>query len=190
MLRTVRLTRSRWLVLAPVGLAVLLAVNYLRPIPAVAAAQTIARASGGGSPASLPWPAQGQGAIGAEGAGVLAASARPRPQPIASVAKVMTALVVLDARPLRSGESGPAVIVSADDVTEFQQEQANGESVVPVQAGEQLTEYQALQALLVPSGNNFAALLARWASGSVEAHVRRMNARARALGMKRTRFAD
>jgi D-alanyl-D-alanine carboxypeptidase (penicillin-binding protein 5/6) len=190
MLRKFKLPSPRWLGLAALGVVVLLAVNYLRPIPAISAVPTIRASSGGGSPATLPWPDRGQGAIGAEGAGVLAASPSAQPQPIASVAKVMTALVVVEARPLRKGESGPLVQVTADDVTTFQQGLANGESVVPVQAGEQLTEYQALQALLVPSGNNFATLLARWASGSVDAHLERMNVRAKELGMKRTRFAD
>ena len=61
-------------------------------------------------------------------------------------------LFVDDEKPLQEGEKGPVISVSADDVTEYQQEKANGESVVPVQAGEQLTEYQALQGLLIPPG--------------------------------------
>ena len=36
------------------------------------------------------------------------------------------------------------------------------ESVVPIEAGEQLTERKALQALLLPSANNIAAVLAQW----------------------------
>jgi len=109
---------------------------------------------------------------------------------MASVAKVMTALVVLDARPLQKGETGPAITITPEDVTEFQQRQANQESVVLVQAGEQLTEYQALQGLLIPSANNFATVLARWASGSIAAFVNRMNAKARDLGLRGTTFAD
>src|SRR5215467_1985217 len=121
-------------------------------------------------------------------------SARRQPSahsaPIASVAKVMTALVVLDTKPLQKGETGPAITITPDDVTEFQQRQANQESVVAVQAGEQLTEYQALQALLIPSANNLATVLARWASGSTGAFVNRMNAKARDLGLRGTTFAD
>jgi D-alanyl-D-alanine carboxypeptidase (penicillin-binding protein 5/6) len=64
------------------------------------------------------------------------------------------------------------------------------ESVVPVAAGEQLTERQALQALLLPSANNIAAVLARWDAGSVDRFVARMNATARSLGMTRTRYTD
>jgi serine-type D-Ala-D-Ala carboxypeptidase (penicillin-binding protein 5/6) len=171
-------------------LVALLAVNYLRPIPKVAATQTLPASLTKGAPSTLPWPDRGQGAVGAQGSGVLAATPGARPEPIASVAKVMTALVVLEEKPLQTGQQGPALTVTAADVAEYQQAQANGESVVPVQAGEQLSEYQALQGLLIPSGNNIAQLLARWASGSIDTHVQRMNTRAAELKLRQTHFAD
>ena len=59
-----------------------------------------------------------------------------------------------------------------------------------VAAGEQLTERRALQALLLPSANNIAAVLARWDAGSEERFVARMNAAARSLGMAHTRYTD
>ena len=61
---------------------------------------------------------------------------------------------------------------------------------MPIAAGEQLTELQALQALLLPSANNIAAVLARWDAGSVDRFVARMNAAARSLGMTHTRYTD
>ena len=184
--------RLRWLGLGVLFLvAVALVVNEFRPVGAVPALQTIGSstaAPGGAVP--VPWPASAQAAIGGEDDGAIASSLDALPRPIASVAKVMTALVALDEKPLKEGEQGPAITISADDVTEYQQEKANGESVLVVQPGEQLTEYQTLQGLLIPSGNNIAGLLARWASGSVDAHVQRMNAKAKALGLSRTTFAD
>jgi D-alanyl-D-alanine carboxypeptidase (penicillin-binding protein 5/6) len=171
--------------------AVALAANEFRPVGPVLAALTIGSSTDvPGAQAALPWPDTGEAAFGGSDNGVVASSPNPRSQPIASVAKVMTALVVLETRPLQKGQTGPVLTVGPDDVTEYQQEKAGGESVLPVQAGEQLTEYQALQGLLIPSGNNIAALLARWASGSVDAHVQRMNERARALGLRRTTFTD
>ncbi len=59
-----------------------------------------------------------------------------------------------------------------------------------IAAGEQLTEREALQALLLPSANNIAAVLARWDAGSEDRFVARMNATARSLGMTRTRYTD
>jgi D-alanyl-D-alanine carboxypeptidase (penicillin-binding protein 5/6) len=53
-----------------------------------------------------------------------------------------------------------------------------------------LTERQALQALLLPSANNIAAVLARWHSGSTTQFVARMNATARSLGMSHTHYTD
>jgi D-alanyl-D-alanine carboxypeptidase (penicillin-binding protein 5/6) len=183
--------RLRWLGLGLLVAAVVLVVNEFRPVGAVPARQTIGTsAAAAGSAVPVPWPTSGQAALGGEDSGAFASTPGARPLPIASVAKVMTALVVLDQKPLKDGEQGPTITVSADDVTEYQQEHDSGESVVAVQAGEQLSEYRALQALLIPSGNNIAALLARWASGSVDAQVQKMNARARALGLTRTTFAD
>jgi D-alanyl-D-alanine carboxypeptidase (penicillin-binding protein 5/6) len=53
-----------------------------------------------------------------------------------------------------------------------------------------LTERQALQALLLPSANNIAAVLARSDAGSADRFVARMNATARSLGMTHTRYTD
>jgi D-alanyl-D-alanine carboxypeptidase (penicillin-binding protein 5/6) len=61
---------------------------------------------------------------------------------------------------------------------------------VSVAVGEQLTEREALQALLLPSANNIAAVLARWDAGSVHRFVARMNGTARSLGMLHTRYTD
>jgi len=51
-------------------------------------------------------------------------------------------------------------------------------------------EREALEALLLPSANNIAAVLARWDAGSADRFVARMNAAARSLGMTRTRYTD
>jgi D-alanyl-D-alanine carboxypeptidase (penicillin-binding protein 5/6) len=62
--------------------------------------------------------------------------------------------------------------------------------VVAVQAGEQLTEFQLLEGLLIPSANNFAETLARWDAGSIDTFVVAMNKRAADLHMTQTTFAD
>ncbi len=178
---------------AAILVAALVAWNALRPIE-IAPVQVIASSFSEGTPPEIPWPDQGQAAVGAavggQGSGVLAASPNATPQPTGSVAKVMTALVVLEERPLRVGEQGPTILVTEQDVQDYRQMLAQGQSVVPVVAGEVLTEYQALQGLLLPSANNFALMLARWASGSLQQHLDRMSAEARRLGMTQTAFAD
>jgi serine-type D-Ala-D-Ala carboxypeptidase (penicillin-binding protein 5/6) len=171
-------------------LVALLLVNEFRPVAAVAATQSLAGSTTRGSPTDLPWPAQAQAAIGAEGAGVLASTPNAKPLPIASVAKVMTALVTLEAKPLRRGEQGPPITITAGDVSTYQQDQAAGQSVMAVEAGEQLSEHQALEGLLIPSGNNIATLLGNWAFGSTGALVQKMNGRAKELGLTKTHFTD
>jgi len=143
--------------------------------------------------AQLPgtvWPAAGQAAFTRTGQSEIQASPRQYAVPIASVAKVMTAYLVLRDHPLRIGEDGPTITLTDADVADTDRRRGQEESVVPVAAGEQLTELQALQALLLPSANNIAAVLARWDAGSEDRFVARMNARARSLGMAHTRYTD
>ncbi|HEU5476265.1 MAG TPA: hypothetical protein VFU64_00355 [Gaiellaceae bacterium] len=91
----------------------------------------------------------------------------------------------------RSGPAdGPAITLTDADVADTDRRRRQQESIVPIAAGEQLTERQALQALLLPSANNIAAVLARWDAGSEDRFVARMNATARSLGMTRTRYTD
>src|SRR5207244_4565390 len=110
--------------------------------------------------------------------------------PIASVAKVMTAYLVLRDHPLRLGEDGPAITLTDADVADTDRRARQQESIVPIAAGEQLTELHALQALLLPSANNIARVLGRWDAGSAGRFVARMNATARSLGMTHTGYTD
>jgi serine-type D-Ala-D-Ala carboxypeptidase (penicillin-binding protein 5/6) len=139
---------------------------------------------------SLVWPAHGQAAFIRTGQSQIQAGPNQHAAPIASVAKVMTAYLVLRDHPLRLGQEGPTITLTDADVADTDRRREHEESVVSVADGEQLTERQALQALLLPSANNIAAVLARWDAGSAERFVARMNATARWLGMTRTRYTD
>jgi D-alanyl-D-alanine carboxypeptidase (penicillin-binding protein 5/6) len=141
-------------------------------------------------PPSGVWPVHGQAAYVQAGHREIQAGPNQHAAPIASVAKVMTAYLVLRDHPLRVGDQGPAIAFTAADVADTERRRAQGESVVAIAAGERLTERQALQALLLPSANNVAAALARWDAGSERRFVARMNATARALRMTRTRYTD
>ncbi len=135
------------------------------------------------------WPASGQAAVQV-GHSPVQAGPNQHAAPIASVAKVMTAYLVLRDHPLLPGQAGPTITLTTADVADTERRRQHDESVVPVAAGEELTELQALQALLLPSANNVAAVLARWDAGSVGRFVARMNATARSLGMRHTRYTD
>jgi len=139
----------------------------------------------------LAWPREGQAAVEVEGMnGSLGTSGSSTPVPIASVAKVMTAYLTLIEHPLAPGEQGFAMTITPADVAEEGQRVALDESTLSVRAGERITERQALQALLLPSANNIAALLARYDAGGVAAFVARMNATAKQLGMGSTTYTD
>jgi D-alanyl-D-alanine carboxypeptidase (penicillin-binding protein 5/6) len=144
----------------------------------------------GASP-RLAWPASGQAAMAVRETGSLGTSGPAgRPQPIASITKVMTAYLVLADHPLAAGQEGPTLTVDAAEADKYPAEKEANESLVPVVAGERLTERQALQALLLPSADNIAQILARWDAGSNRAFLRKMNAMAASLGMRHTRYTD
>jgi len=169
----------------------LLTFQLFRPVPSVGA--TIlqpAAAPLGSAPPVLPWPRTGSVALAIDGLGTIATFGPQVALPLASTAKIMAGLLTLEGHPLGRADQGPMLPVTAADVQTYQNEKAEGQSVFPVAAGEQLSEYQALQALLVPSGNNIAELLATWDSGSLPAFVDKMNARAAALGLSHTHYAD
>jgi D-alanyl-D-alanine carboxypeptidase (penicillin-binding protein 5/6) len=138
---------------------------------------------------STVWPAFGQAAVQI-GQSQVQAGPNQHAAAIASVAKVMTAYVVLRDHPLRPGQGGPTITLSDADVADTDRRREQEESVVSIAAGEQLTQRQALQALLLPSANNIAAVLARWDAGSTDRFVARMNATAQSLGMIHTRYTD
>jgi D-alanyl-D-alanine carboxypeptidase (penicillin-binding protein 5/6) len=110
--------------------------------------------------------------------------------PAASVTKVMTALVVLEDSKLKKGETGANITITDADIRSYEADLADMQSVVKVQAGEQLTLFQVLEGMLIPSGNNLAETAARWDAGSIDAFVAKMNKRAAELHLSHTKFAD
>lgn len=169
---------------------VFVVVQLLRPVPGVRVNAVTVAARMPGAPATPSWPSGGESAIGVEGSGVLATHGAQSETPIASLAKIMMAYVVLQDHPLSISESGPEIVVSPEDVAVYLKDAFSGDSVVAVKAGEQMSELEALEGLLVPSGDNIATLLADWDAGSVPAFVARMNATAKRLGLAHTHYAD
>lgn len=167
------------------------AFNYLRPIPAAAATSNLpVSVVVKGTPPALPWPSRGAAAVGAGGLGLIASSGNETSIPAASVTKVLTALIVLRDKPLKKGETGPTITLSNVDVQSYNADLQQEQSVVKVEAGEQLNEYQLLEGMLIPSANNFAETLARWDAGSIDAFVARMSSTAATLHLAHSKFAD
>jgi serine-type D-Ala-D-Ala carboxypeptidase (penicillin-binding protein 5/6) len=98
--------------------------------------------------------------------------------PIASLTKMMTALIVL-------GRTEPDDIVTVSRTAAL-----TPPSDIGLKAGERLTVHDLLEGLLLSSANDAAVALAEYVSGSSAAFVKLMNRRAAALGLRRTHYAS
>ncbi len=156
---------------------------------ALTAAGHLVNDNNSGSLSPLTWPWRGQAAV-ALGKGRPAGSPQERSVPIASLAKVMTAYLTLERYPLGGAQDRFTSTVTTAQAQAAADDAADRQSVVAVQAGEQLTERQLLEALLIPSGNNIAQMLATEVARSQTRFVAEMNAQARAFGMNHTVYTD
>jgi D-alanyl-D-alanine carboxypeptidase (penicillin-binding protein 5/6) len=108
--------------------------------------------------AAPAWP--GVGSAGIEVVGVGSLTSSPDAASIASITKIVTALVVLEEMPLDVGEQGPEFQFTSADRTAYWGYRGNGESALDVPVGASLTQYQMLEGMLVGSANNYADRLA------------------------------
>lgn len=179
------------LVLALITTGVVYTTNALgAAIPAAAPAVTDP-APVAAAPQQLALPGFGSYAVGAVGFdGLLAAGDEAASVPIASITKVVTALVLLEAHPIAAGEGGPEIAYTDTDVDIYWDMVAQNGSVAPVVPGATLTLRESLEAMLLPSGNNYAISLANWGFGSVDALVARANAWLAEHGLVNTHLVD
>ena len=101
---------------------------------------------------------------------------------MASITKVMTALVVI-----RAGDLNRTIIVSSAVVTYVREHDASNAGLLP---GDKLTADQLLYGLLLPSGADAAYALAEAYGPGIGAFIAKMNAVARLMGMTRTYFSN
>jgi D-alanyl-D-alanine carboxypeptidase (penicillin-binding protein 5/6) len=189
--------RGRWIAAALAGAVVIGAaittavrVTAAPPPPALSLAVPTTYVPVPGPPPPVHQPPQGSLALQGLGRDIALLDA-DTPHPIASVAKAMTAYVVLEVHPLTDQyDEGPVLTMTDADVADYRAVFDAGGSSLPVAVGERLTERQMLLGLLLPSANNFADSLGRWVSGSVDQFVARLNSEASGWGMSHTHFAD
>ncbi len=163
-------------------------VQILRPVPLPQTRASLTNALVPGTKPVLPWSSQGGGELEVQNVGTIGSVKPDTELPLGSVAKIITALVIVKDHPLSLGGTGPTITVSPSDVTLYQTMLSQQDSVIPVASGEKLNEYQLLEALLIPSANNIAYMLANWDAGSVAAFVAKMNALANSLGVHTMTF--
>ncbi|MEV5853770.1 serine hydrolase [Streptomyces anulatus] len=177
-----------WTPLVLLLLIVFAIVQVMRPLPEPSLELTAKPTyTFEGGETKLSWPGQGQSAVMVDGVGSLGSEGAQKPAPIASVAKVMTAYVILQEHPLKGDAEGETITV--DQKAEDESKRPD-ESTAPLTKGQQLSQRQMLQLLMIPSGNNAARLLARWDAGSEDAFIDKMNDAAKKLGMTGSTYTD
>ncbi|MCX5200601.1 D-alanyl-D-alanine carboxypeptidase [Streptomyces sp. NBC_00237] len=187
----VRTTVRRFKIWTPLVLLLVVVfgvVQFVRPLPdaklELSAAPTF---TFGGGKTEMPWPGEGQSAIEVDGVGSMGTDGAQKPAPIASMAKAMTAYVILKDHPITGKETGPKITV--DQAAEDDGKKGD-ESTAQIKKGQEYTQREMLMMLMIPSGNNVARLLGRWDAGSEEKFLEKMNAAAKDLGMTNTRYTD
>lgn len=141
--------------------------------------------------ATVSLPSYGASAIGdADSEHIYAAVGLDESRPIASVTKVVTALVVLEAHPIADGHDGAAIPLTQDDARLVSQYAAINGTTAPVRVGSTISQRSVIELMIVHSANNYAETLAVWAFGSVEAYLAAAREWLDAKGLDAIRIAD
>lgn len=112
-------------------------------------------------------------------------------RPIASITKVITALVVLDKKPLDGpDDEGSMIYLSDADQKIYNTAVANDLAVKPLSANGKISEKQAMQIMLMASAANYAETLAVWAYGSVDEYIIAANDWLKANNLLDTKVVD
>src|SRR5688500_7884612 len=139
----------------------------------------------------LAWPAVGQAAVASVEDGLLARSSdNEELRPIASMTKVITALAIMEKQPFELGQEGQTYTITAEDIASMSAYMAEDGAVQPLLIGMELTQYQAMQRMLIASDNNMADILAERIFGSKDAYVSYAQEMLQRMGLSRTVVAD
>ncbi|MEN2742826.1 D-alanyl-D-alanine carboxypeptidase [Microbacterium sp. X-17] len=150
--------------------------------------------------AKIALPAEGAAAISVAGAdaylgpgasGVWASSGGGEPRPIASISKIITAMVVLDAKPLDGpGAAGPTLRFDAADHALYDKYYVLGATIAEMPTGSSMSEHDALETMLVVSACNYAEAVAEWAFGSESAFLAAARTWLAAHGLSQTTLVE
>ena len=167
------------------------------PAPTVTSQAPTAKAGGA---ASLVLPSGGsmlvsveggQDYLGPDAAGTFASAGGDDPRPLASISKLITALVVLDAHPLDGpGDPGPTIAYTEADTDLYDQFYVQGAVIARMPDGLRLSLHDSLETMLLPSAANYAVAIARWGFGSESAYVQAARSWLSENGLNDTRIVD
>ncbi|MFE1665233.1 D-alanyl-D-alanine carboxypeptidase family protein [Microbacterium sp. P02] len=130
------------------------------------------------APAVIALPAEGASALHVSGgqeylgdAGIRFASGTEEARPIASISKLITAMVILDAYPLGVGDPGPEITFSKADHDLYDEYYLRGATIAAMPTGSTMSLHDALATILIPSASNYAEAVSTWAFGSQGAYL-------------------
>lgn len=106
-------------------------------------------------------------------AAIWAASGGDQARPMASISKIVTALVILSAKPLAdASDEGPTITFDKDDHALYDKYYVLGATIAAMPTGTRMSERDALETMLIISASNYAEATATWAFGSQSAFLR------------------
>lgn len=141
--------------------------------------------------AAVDLPAYGAWAVGAaDDRQIYAGRSLDERLPMASIAKVVTALVVLHAHPITGDDPGAAITLTAADSRLPARYAAINGTVAPAPAGLVVTQRAMIELMMVHSANNYAETLALWAFGSEESYLAAARSWLDANGLPGVTIAD
>jgi D-alanyl-D-alanine carboxypeptidase (penicillin-binding protein 5/6) len=168
---------------APVGDATLTA-----SAPEVAVPEAVALDIPGGSFAVSVSGADAY--LGETASGIWMSAGDGEPQPMASISKLVTALVILDAKPLAGvDDAGPTLTFNSAQ-TLYDKYFLLGATVLRMRPGSTMSERDALEAMLIVSASNYAEAVSTWAYGSQPAFLRATSAWLAANGLTGTTLVE
>ncbi|WP_306233372.1 D-alanyl-D-alanine carboxypeptidase family protein [Agrococcus beijingensis] len=188
-------------VLLRIVLALVLAVlvtggsaALLAPAPAVAAT-AVAPEAAPLPAATIDWPttprAAGYGVVGVEGApDIWATTGSDGAHPMASVTKLVTVLIVLEAHPITGADRGATITLDDDDLAAQARALSENAPIAPVYRGMQVTQRDLIEWSLVDSAGNAIWSLANWAFGDIDGFLSAAEAWAARHGFSQTVVAD
>jgi D-alanyl-D-alanine carboxypeptidase (penicillin-binding protein 5/6) len=187
--------RARWIVV-PLGVLLIVApvlygvLTLISPLPEPRTVQTGFAGPTAFDAVKIPLPEGGASAVVGPDGTLLDRAGSEAPVPMAGAAKTLLVLASLDARPLREGEDGDVVAITAADVRYFDELAGTGARVNRVAVGSTWTQRDVIRAVMVGGSNNHARTLARWAFGSEEEYIVAAEAWAKDNGLTGTSVVD
>jgi len=201
--RARRRRRGRIIALAVVGAIVAATAVYVplaltAPVGAATSTTHLPPVAPGAA-AKLVFPEGEESAISVSGAdaylgpsasGILASSGGDAAVPMASISKLITAMVILSKKPLTTSSPGPSITFSKADHDLYDKYYLLNATIAAMPTGSSMSEHDAIETMLVVSACNYAEAMADWAYGSTGGFVSAAKKWLAANGMTHTTMVE